>query len=682
VPVVRELTTVLNFKTDSSGLNQYESQVKQSTQGITTGLVAVGSAIGNFIANIAQQWLAKIQEFVSKAIESANELVRLSRQVAQTLRSGDAGQFLDDVFQAAQRVGAEYGTMLGALRTWDTAMRGTKVSTDTLTAAYESMQMAMAIGGATAEQTTTFLGTMTSAIKAGSLSESTFVDMLYSAPQAARALEEALGKTTAEVRQMAKDNKLSSEVILNAFAKMTGKLREEFLRTSVTFGFAATRIGNIFTRLAAWFLGAGEAGRSNWIAEWAVRATDAVVHFGESVISALGGASKAFEFLTYAAGVALVTVLIANLPTVIRLVTTLAEVGVLFTLKWGAILAVVGLLVLGIQDLVYWMKGRGSVLGDFFGPFSEVWPKIMAFLAPFIKIVNEVIQMIQKMGEAFGIHLTTSQAAVILVIGAFGGLSAIIKAVILSVRILGFSIGLLNFIPLGGLMGTLMAITAAIAPIAAFLAILLYPRTAHAATMDADYQKYAEQQRRAGYPALPREEWQNQRLQQGWAESQRDAEGNIIGNNPGAMPAQEPSWWDRFRNWYRGETAPAAPAPSPTGPAPETAPTVPTVPPAATTGDMADQIRSLYERLNLPVPQALQVAPGSVAGPGATTADVTQNANVTTTNNITVTGTIENIAEQIRSGVESAMAAANAAAADATARALANSAPKVEAPTK
>ena len=102
------------------------------------------------------------------------------------------------------------------------------------------------------------------------------------------------------------------------------------------------------------------------------------------LVDFLGGAENAIEVVGYAFLVALIPV--------VPLLFEIAAATLVALAPWIAIGAAVLLVGVAIQDIVYWMQGKGSLIGSWVGPFEDLKNKMATavfgpdFLESFAKI--------------------------------------------------------------------------------------------------------------------------------------------------------------------------------------------------------------------------------------------------------------------------------------------------------
>ncbi|WP_153709036.1 tape measure protein, partial [Eikenella corrodens] len=113
----------------------------------------------------------------------------------------------------------------------------------------EATNNAMRVGGVGAQEQAAALFQLSQALGSGRLQGDEFRSISEAAPILLDTLAEHLGKTRAEIRAMAADGKLTSDVIVEAVTAAGGKLAEQAGNMQVTLGGSLTVLKNNFAVL-------------------------------------------------------------------------------------------------------------------------------------------------------------------------------------------------------------------------------------------------------------------------------------------------------------------------------------------------------------------------------------------------------------------------------------------------
>jgi tape measure domain-containing protein len=356
---IRELITVLGFQVNESGLKQYEDGLKKTLNTVKNTAIRFGAVMGIEIA------AASLKDFAN-TVRAAN---RMQVQIAQSLAPGtDVQATLNEIFNIAQRTGQEYSNVGERFRAMLITTNELNISQDYALGAVENIQKALDVGRQSAEQQAAAFDRINMALRRGVLSERQFGELLQNAPIVVRTLGEALGRSTAEMRKLAKDGKITSEVLLKAFARTSATLDDDFSKVPLSIGQAFNYAYNEMIRVGQYIL--KSTNFVNFLARSIVWLTRVIVSFGERFIDAVGGADNALKIL----GITLIALFgpafVSMLATATLAVYSLGVAGALAAAKFALIAASVAAILLIFEDIYAWTQGRKSITGLLLGPFE------------------------------------------------------------------------------------------------------------------------------------------------------------------------------------------------------------------------------------------------------------------------------------------------------------------------
>ncbi|WFF39297.1 tape measure protein [Moraxella nasibovis] len=148
----------------------------------------------------------------------------------------------------------------------------------------ESVSLAMAVGGKSAQEQASALVQLGQAMQSGVLQGDEFRSIAENAPILLDLVAQSLNKTRAEVKELASDGKISAEVIYNAMAGASEELKAKYAAMPVTMNQALTTVQNQYKRLVDEFMN-GTGGLSEKIASAILWVNE---HFN-SIIPTLAG---------------------------------------------------------------------------------------------------------------------------------------------------------------------------------------------------------------------------------------------------------------------------------------------------------------------------------------------------------------------------------------------------------
>jgi len=433
--LVRELVTLVTFK--SEGLDKVNSQVTQ----LKTSLMGLGKLFGIYLA------ADKIYEVVDGLVSAGKEINKLQYQMARLARpSDDIRQANQDLFDIAQKTGVKYTEILSTYREWLNESKDSKVSQEALLKTTENMYKAFAVGKVNPEQVQAVLGAFNQGFRRGAIGLRQWGLIVDEAPDLVDSFAKGVkyaGKTGREaLQEMAKDGKLTADVITGYLGKSIEQLDKDFAKLPITTTRAWNYVWNRFAKLSSeiWKVG----NQTEKVGRIIVKVGDTIYNTVEKIINVFGGLGNAIQFIGIAAGAAIG----------IKLVTALAfgtRAVALFALKWTALAAAIVLVV----DAILWMAGEDSVIGRWVGKFEDVMAAMeqKVLTSPFADWYisgREAIQWIQQKLRELGFDLNELTIAIGLVGAAFflwnligfGGLLSGLRLVLSTLNLIRSAIGL------------------------------------------------------------------------------------------------------------------------------------------------------------------------------------------------------------------------------------------------
>ncbi|CNE41806.1 tape measure protein [Yersinia kristensenii] len=171
------------------------------------------------IADYAESWTVLNNKLVN-AIKTGETLAEVNQRVfdiAQNSRSS-----LDSIATLYSRL--------------ERAMRSTGMSGSELGDITTTISKAMTISGATASESAGALVQLSQALASGVLRGQEFNSMSEQAPALMKGLADSLGVGTGQLRAMAAEGKLTTDVLITAFKQMAPTIEAEFAKTTATIG--------------------------------------------------------------------------------------------------------------------------------------------------------------------------------------------------------------------------------------------------------------------------------------------------------------------------------------------------------------------------------------------------------------------------------------------------------------
>lgn len=228
----------------AAGLKQTQSAqaVRASLSGVGDTLrsiqnIALTAVGGTFLTSMARDVGAVADQFNSlrarislvtgdgPALEAAFEAVR---QIA--LSTGSALETTADLFTRVYRAGREVG-----------------LSQQQALQLTETINKAIQVSGGSAQAADAAITQLIQGLQGGVLRGEEFNSVMEQAPRLAKALADGLGVTTGELRKMAQEGRLTSEVVLTALQGQAQAVADEFSKLPPTIGRALQNLNTNWT---------------------------------------------------------------------------------------------------------------------------------------------------------------------------------------------------------------------------------------------------------------------------------------------------------------------------------------------------------------------------------------------------------------------------------------------------
>lgn len=203
---------------------------------------------GNTLANSLK---ALGGALVVRAIyQTADSMQNLHNRLILTAGSTEkaAAQF-DQLFDVAQRTRTSVEGTITVFARMRLTLDENKVSTEELIGITESMQMAVTLSGASAQEATNAMIQLSQGMSQGSLQGEELKSVLEQLPYVADIIAKGMDTTRASLKQLGKQNKITADEIINAFREAKVEIQEAFLKTIVTLGQGMQVLKNGFMGL-------------------------------------------------------------------------------------------------------------------------------------------------------------------------------------------------------------------------------------------------------------------------------------------------------------------------------------------------------------------------------------------------------------------------------------------------
>ncbi|WP_257223743.1 tape measure protein [Acinetobacter sp. YH12140] len=280
IPVVDNLDQSLGHANQELNETETASQrVSNEIQGLKTGFTALTGALAALGIGTSAMEIA----------QTADEYKNLSGRINIAIgEHGNLQKAMDDVKNTA------IATNSNLTATGDLYSRLTKIGQDMkwpqeqALALTETINKAIQVGGGSAASNEAAITQLNQALGSGVLRGDEFNSMVEQSPRLTQAMADGLGVTTGQLREMANEGQLTTDVVTKALLSQSEKISSEYAKFPATIGAS---IENLKT---AWTVYIGEADAATGASEKVAGAIKYVAENLDTIVSTLTLAGQAF----------------------------------------------------------------------------------------------------------------------------------------------------------------------------------------------------------------------------------------------------------------------------------------------------------------------------------------------------------------------------------------------------
>lgn len=242
-------TVTVSVNNMSSNINTLTTSTNNAAGGfnrLSTSVAASASPLNRVSSLVAGISAALATD---RIIAYADAWTTVGNKITNYLKTG---QNLVDVQESLYKVANDTRTPLQAVATLygrlEPATRGIISSGSELLKVTDTINKAFVVSGATGEEATASVVQLAQALGAGALRGEEFNSINEQAPRIMQGIAESMGVARGELKVLAGQGKLTTEVIIKAFQDMSGSVDAEFSKMNATFGQKGTIALNNLTK--------------------------------------------------------------------------------------------------------------------------------------------------------------------------------------------------------------------------------------------------------------------------------------------------------------------------------------------------------------------------------------------------------------------------------------------------
>ena len=208
-------------------LNTSINRTEQSTRAAGSAMSSLSGIAKGLAAAIS---IHQITEYANSWVDVNNKLVNAVRAHEQV---ADVTKRVFDISQNTMSSLASTATLYGRL---ERATRSAGTSTADLVTLTSTINKGLAVSGATTSEASSTMTQLSQALASGVLRGEEFNSISENGSRLAVGLADSLGVTIGQLRKMAAQGKLTTEVVVNGLLKQSDQISKEYANTAVTMG--------------------------------------------------------------------------------------------------------------------------------------------------------------------------------------------------------------------------------------------------------------------------------------------------------------------------------------------------------------------------------------------------------------------------------------------------------------
>lgn len=226
-------------KKTADGLNQADQSGKKLNKTVSFIKTRLGAlAAIAFGSKIAAEFVK-----AGDAVKSINAKLNL---VTDSTDEYNLAQ--QEVFRIAQETRQALGSTVDLYTRMERALAGQNIAQKQVLQVTETVNQALAVSGATAQEASSVITQLSQGLAAGALRGEEFNSVNESGSRIMQALKDELGKTSGELREMAFAGQLTTEVITDALKNQSAAIGNEFGKLPLTVSGAFQQLSNANTK--------------------------------------------------------------------------------------------------------------------------------------------------------------------------------------------------------------------------------------------------------------------------------------------------------------------------------------------------------------------------------------------------------------------------------------------------
>ena len=215
---------------------------------IRDGVESISTQLGALQRNaVALFGVTQGAQLVGDLGRMADEYTNLAARVRLAVGEGDAFEAgMADIRETANETGSALESVGELYVTLNRATKELEISQQEVAALTDTISKSFLVSGSSAQAADAAITQLAQGLQSGVLRGDEFNSVMEQSPRLAQALADSLQVTRGELRAMAEDGKLTTEVIVNALQDQSAAIAQEAEKIPDTIGRALQRVNNEF----------------------------------------------------------------------------------------------------------------------------------------------------------------------------------------------------------------------------------------------------------------------------------------------------------------------------------------------------------------------------------------------------------------------------------------------------
>ena len=378
----------------------------EETEHVTSAYQEMLGKIKSLVATLGIGFSLVQLKQISEEFGSINNQIR-----SATEGMGEQSEIQQKILQAANNSRTAYGDtakFVGNLVQSNKELFG---SVDEAAQYAELTNKLFRSAGKTSEQVAEMQEALNQSFARGVVDTETISRLLEESPEAVKLLEKEVGASKEKFEEMASSGELTVADLKNAFINGADEINRSFAQVDMTISDALLNIRN---QWGLWIAKIDKQyGLTKKLSEFLVslfsklmKWLDKAVAFVDKLADKVGGMENLLKLIAMAAGSIWIAL---NASKILTFFKSLSGLLTLANLKTLALVAVILLIALAIDDLIHFLNGDASVIGEFFEKMGidaddarETISSVISFLGTLITIIVDLIgKGLKGLGDFF-----------------------------------------------------------------------------------------------------------------------------------------------------------------------------------------------------------------------------------------------------------------------------------------